>query len=402
MKKIVIVGAGNAGCFTALHYAWHTRNNPDIHIELRYDPTIAPEPVGQATLLDPPKILWAALGFNWHNNPIHATMKSGILYEQWGNANDKIYHSFPADTMAMHYSPAEMQDFILKSRYFDVVECNVDDLSQIDADYIFDCRGKPSDMSDYDILVNPTNAVHLGKPRWDTSVEKWSRHVATQDGWTFVIPTAHTSPSHEVCVGYLYNDEITTDTRSKFNFLKTFDVEYTKTVKFQNYVAKNPVIDDRIILNGNRLFFLEPLESSSVQTYYEWIRRTYEVIVNGNGTLKEVSDSILRYIEQTQNFVLWHYKSGSLHETPFWEYASSLKFHDQQFSEMLLKVIEHSESDVLPVEYGGLAPSEPSDYYGQWTYWNMKIWHNGVSFPRNIQEEFLYGRSEYNRLLMGS
>ena len=26
--KIVVIGAGNGGCFTALHTGWYTRNNP--------------------------------------------------------------------------------------------------------------------------------------------------------------------------------------------------------------------------------------------------------------------------------------------------------------------------------------------------------------------------------------
>jgi len=397
-KKITVVGAGNAGCLTALAYGWNLRNHPDYHVELRYDPSVPAEPVGQATLLDAPRLLWSAMNFNWKNNPIKATMKSGIMYEQWGKVNDTIYHTFPADTMAMHYCPAEMQKFVLLSRYFDVIEDDVEDLSSIDADYIFDCRGKPTDYSDYQDLVNPTNAVALGKPRWDTTYDKWSRHIATQDGWTFVIPTPHDSPSHEVCVGYLYNDQITSDARAQFNFIRLLDVEYTKTIKFKNYVAKNAVIDDRIILNGNRLFFLEPMESSSVQTYYEWIRRSFDAIVLNKMSLQEAGQSMLRYIKQVQNFVLWHYKFGSMHDTPFWNHASNMTFNDSQFHEMLAKAITLNEGDCLPEHYGGLAPN---DYYGQWTYWNMKLWYNGVSYPRNIQNEVDPSAFIYKRCLYG-
>ena len=35
--KIAVVGAGNAGCFTALHYAFHLRK-ADFDIELIYNP----------------------------------------------------------------------------------------------------------------------------------------------------------------------------------------------------------------------------------------------------------------------------------------------------------------------------------------------------------------------------
>ena len=57
--------------------------------------------------------------------------------------NDKHFHPFPADRMAMHYCPAEMQRLILKSQLFTVNATSVLDLNDIDADFVFDCRGKP-------------------------------------------------------------------------------------------------------------------------------------------------------------------------------------------------------------------------------------------------------------------
>ena len=218
--KIVVVGAGNGGCFTALYLGWHTRNNPDVEVELIYNPERSPEIVGQATLVDAPCLLWAATDFNWYDNPIHATFKSGILYEGWGKVNDKICHSFPANTMAMHYCPWEMQNLVLNSGHFKVIEDEVDPY-EIDADYIFDCRGKPDDFSDYEELKNPINACILAEPNWDTTKSLWSRHVATPDGWTFVIPTFSSSPSHKYCVGYCYN---------KLNSISSFNSIITVTL----------------------------------------------------------------------------------------------------------------------------------------------------------------------------
>ena len=51
MKKITVVGGGNAGCFTALYCAWMD-NQKDFEVELIYDPEIPPERVGQATILE--------------------------------------------------------------------------------------------------------------------------------------------------------------------------------------------------------------------------------------------------------------------------------------------------------------------------------------------------------------
>ena len=45
--KVSIVGAGNAGCFTALYYSWHAK---DIEVELIHNPDKPPVTVGQGTI----------------------------------------------------------------------------------------------------------------------------------------------------------------------------------------------------------------------------------------------------------------------------------------------------------------------------------------------------------------
>tara|TARA_B100000287_G_scaffold69837_1_gene61343 strand:+ start:100 stop:1209 length:1110 start_codon:yes stop_codon:yes gene_type:complete len=363
--KVSVVGGGNAGVFTALYLSLYGRNL-NLEVELIYNPEIPPERVGQATLLDPPKILWNATGFNWYNNNIHATMKSGILYEGFGKVNDKVFHDFSPNYMAMHYCPWEMQKHILNSGIFKVIEGDVDP-KYVDSDYFFDCRGKPDNYSDYEELINPTNACILAKPNWDTSKALWSRHVATPDGWTFVIPTYTTSPSNDYCVGYCYNSNITSKEDAEKNMLEMFDVEVTKHVNYKNYMAKNPVIDDRIILNGNRLFFLEPMESSSTQTYIEVARYFC------NYGCKGLSNKVREYIKYTQNFILWHYQFGSKYETPFWDYVKSLKFIDPKFDDIL--------RESKNMTFGGIKLYEENDNipcYAQWTRYAFKLWYDGM------------------------
>ena len=363
MRKVSVVGGGNAGVFTALYFAWYGQDE----VELIYNPQIPPERVGQATLLDPPRMLWNATGFDWYHNQINATFKSGILYEGWGQVNDKVFHAFPADGMAMHYCPWEMQKHVLDSGVFKVVEGDVDDINSIDSDLIFDCRGKPDDYSEYEELINPINACILGKPKWNVSEAFWSRHVATPDGWTFVIPTHSKSPSHDYCVGYCYNSNITSRAVAQSNFLEMFDVQVKHHVNFKNYVAKNAVIDDRIVLNGNRLFFLDPLESSSTQTYIELAR-----FVLNNG-VRDASNQVRRYIKQVQNFVLWHYNCGSKYDTPFWDYAKSLTFNDPEFDSILDSSIKSSDYDIMDQ-----ANNNSRSGYGQWTPYAFKLWYDGM------------------------
>ena len=373
--KISVVGGGNGGCFTALYLAWHRK---DIEVELIYNPEVLPERVGQATLLNPPTLLWAATGFDWYHNPIHATMKSGILYEGWGQVNEEVFHPFPPQSMAMHYCPWEMQASIMQSGHFNVVHGDVDP-KDVDADYVFDCRGNRDDFSEYEDLINPVNACVLGKPKWNTSRNPWSRHVATPDGWTFVIPTRYKSPSHDFCVGYCYNSDITQQEVAEYNFLEKFDVDVTKHVKFRNYVAKNPMIDDRIILNGNRLFFLEPLESSSTQTYIQWADYIMKNILTKEVSSSEASKECRRYVEELQNFVLWHYQCGSKYNTPFWDYAKSLTFKDPEFDSILYESRSYDQYGIIPKSFGGHSMEVEDCFYGQWTPYSFKVWDQGMT-----------------------
>ena len=371
--KVVVIGAGNGGCFTALHWGWHTRNNSDVEVELIYNPETSPERVGQATVIDAPSLLWAATDFNWYDNSIHATLKSGILYEGWGKLNDKIYHSFPADKMAMHYCPWEMQNLVLNSGHFKVTEGEVEP-HEVDADYIFDCRGKPDDFSEYEDLKNPINACILAEPNWDTTKALWSRHVATPDGWTFVIPTHSSSPSHKYCVGYCYNSNITSKENAENNFLNMFDVNVTKHVKFKNYIAKSPLVDGRIFKNGNRLFFLEPMESSSNQAYIAWVRMSFDYIFKYNDL--DPNETVINYVKQLQNFVLWHYKYGSKYNTPFWDYAKTFTIDDPRFYEIVDSFTHYSKYDNKPTHYGGLAENP---HYGQWDLYSWESWYEGMT-----------------------
>ena len=371
--KIVVIGAGNGGCFTALHTGWYTRNNPDVEVELIYNPETSPEAVGQATVIDVPSLLWAATDFNWYNNNINATFKSGILYEGWGKVNDEVFHPFPADKMAMHYCPWEMQNLVLNSGHFKVTEGEVHPY-QVDADYIFDRRGKPDDFSDYEDLKNPINACILAEPNWDTTKALWSRHVATPDGWTFVIPTHSSSPSHKYCVGYCYNSNITSKENAENNFLNMFDVNVTKHVNFKNYVAKNAVVDNRIFKNGNRLFFLEPMESSSSQAYISWVRMVFDYIFNDKDF--NPNASVINYIKQLQNFVLWHYQYGSKYDTPFWDHAKTFTIDDPRFHEIKDLCSKSSMYDCRPVYYGGDAQITG---FGQWDLYSFKCWNDGMT-----------------------
>ena len=153
--------------------------------------------------------------------------------------------------------------------------------------------------------------------------------------------------------------------------LEMFDVEVTKHVNYNNYVSKDVVIDGRIILNGNRLFFLEPLESSSTQTYIEVARQFAMLIGDEVGKLNH---QIPNYIKHLQNFVLWHYQFGSKYNTPFWDYAQQLVFNDHIFDYKLKESISTGWKDLH-----GEIMVHPDIGYAQWNNYAIKLWYEGMT-----------------------
>ena len=153
-----------------------------------------------------------------------------------------------------------------------------------------------------------------------------------------------------------------------------FDVNVTKHVKFKNYIAKSPLVDGRIFKNGNRLFFLEPMESSSNQAYIAWVRMSFDYIFKYNDL--DPNETVINYVKQLQNFVLWHYQYGSKYNTPFWDYAKTFTIDDPRFYEIVDSFLNYSKYDNKPIHYGGLAENP---HYGQWDLYSWESWYKGVT-----------------------
>ncbi len=370
--KITIVGAGNAGCATALHYSHYVKLDkvPDVEIELVYDENQPAEKVGQGTFPDMPELLWYALGCDWYNNPIHCTVKKGFLYENWGKRNHKFFHAFPFGKSGIHHDTSLFQKTILESGLFKVKTGRVENLEEIDADYIFDCRGKPQKLNEeYEELVNPLNCCLLGTSYERQPNENWTKAVATPDGWCFVIPNTTETTSF----GYLFNDEYTTKAQATLNLLKISGIDSNEFLKFNKYVAKEP-IQGRVILNGNRLFFLEPLEGTAMSIYLGVARRTYNWIIFKHMSPEQIAQDTLKLIHECEKFILWHYAAGSKYRSKFWDYATELTttLSCKRFDEILEDTVK-TEEIVLRSSFGSTQP-----LYGSWARESIRNWYDNV------------------------
>ena len=363
-KKITILGRGNAGCFAALHFATYTK----AEVELLYDPGTSAEKVGQATVLEAPVLLWHGLGLDWYHNPIEATPKFGVLYENWGKKDKPLFHPFSFNSVAIHYSPQKLQDAIINSGKFKVKEQKINDPKEVDSEHVFDCRGKLWNQPEqYETLDNPLNSVLLKQTNDRVPNINWTRCVATPDGWTFVIPNTNNTTSN----GYLYNKDITPKEKAKDNFKEIFKVEDPiEGFNFNCYLARNP-IQDNVFLGGNRLFFLEPLEATAVQAYLKWYRLCHDHIFDGVPQ-EVIVTKFKNYVHELERFIYWHYLFGSKYDTKFWQKAAKYKIKDKAFN----KLVAYARQTSMTTLRGGKGIN--GSFYGQWLPISFKYWDNGI------------------------
>ena len=192
----------------------------------------------------------------------------------------------------------------------------------------------------------------------------WTDCVATPDGWCFRIPNTD-SVSH----GYLFNKDITTVEQARENFRDIFGIDSTDNLNFSNYISNQFMIDDRIFLNGNKLMFIEPLEANSNPAYVH-ATSTYLSYLKGSLSKKYIHTEIFSYVLKIQNYLLWLYQSGSKYDTPFWDYATSLKFEDNLF-DALVSACSHRSMESI---WSLMDEQSVPDHYGQWDLSSIKNW----------------------------
>lgn len=366
--KISILGAGNAGCVTALHFAFYRLNlNYNVELELIYDPNIKPVPTGQGTTLDFPKLLSPALLTNFVTN-FPTTIKTGIMYEGWSD-KEKIFHGFTHGDYGVHFNPQEFQQFVCKNLDIKFIESKIIDYNSIDSDYIIDCRGAPKELDNYEKLINPLNCALLGNLDKKDNDVLWTRTIATPDGWCFYIPLPDTTS-----VGYIYNSNITEEKEARDNFKNLFkNVNINQVFPFKQYLAKEPIIEDRVLLNGNKLFFIEPLEATAVGTYIATCRFYWDYIFNGQKK-QDINFNLKKFIYQIQNFILWHYKKGSKFDTPFWKHAIKLyEKNDNRDIEHIVKILKSMNKENEQKVF-----HKVNMKYAQWDEWSLMNWWKGM------------------------
>jgi tryptophan halogenase len=344
-KTLAVVGVGSAGILSLSHFCSVFDNSWDI-VSI-YNPEIKIIGIGEST--NPAFISNVEYGLNFSMlddiKELDGTYKFATRFIDW--KEHYIDSPLLEGRSAIHFNNFKFKEFAfkrLKSLWpnkFKIIEGNVDSLTNIlsdDAyqlvqatvngnnyyfDYVIDCRGFPSDYTDYTVCENmPVNRclVHnIEKPGdWN-----YTGHRATLDGWMFEIPLLSRRS-----YGYLFNDTITPCNTARENFSKLIDVplEMLNNIEysFKSYYSKKAV-DGRIFKSGNRFGFFEPMSATSMYMYSK-LNSLYEqhILASENNNpfgLLNTNDEATTLAKRLQDLICFFYHGGSKYDTEFWKMA---------------------------------------------------------------------------------
>jgi hypothetical protein len=346
-KSIAVIGVGSAGILSLSHFCSVFDNSWDI-ISI-YNPKINIVGIGEST--NPAFIQTIEYGLNFSMlddiNEIDGTYKFATRYLDWKDHH--IDSPLIEGRSAIHFNNFKLKDFAFKRlkslwpKKFKEIVGNISKIENIYNDnlqvekvkliidgkdyyfdYVIDCRGFPSDYSEYHICEKmPVNHAIVHN-KMIPGTWNYTGHRATQDGWMFEIPLT-TRQSY----GYLFNDKITSVEKAKENFSNTInvpvdqldDIEY----KFQSYYAMEAV-DGRICKNGNRFGFFEPMSATSMFMYVK-LNKLYEDHIRASETnnllqLLKTNSEAHKLANQLQDLICFFYHGGSKYDTEFWRIAT--------------------------------------------------------------------------------
>ena len=164
----------------------------------------------------------------------------------------------------------------------------------------------------------PTNSAYvINIPRQENF--QFAGHTAMKNGWMFTL-NIHS----RVSFGYLFNDNITDDDEILDEMYKNISPQSDKYrhFTFKSYHAKK-FVENRIILNGNRALFYEPIEALS-GVFYDTISDYALSYMQRHIGEKPMNVELIELAHDYQSIICYLYQGGSIYNTPFWDNAKKL------------------------------------------------------------------------------
>ncbi|MDB4348980.1 tryptophan 7-halogenase [bacterium] len=348
--KIAILGAGSAGILTTGCILKDFKNrNIECEVTHIFDPNIPILGVGESTTSEVTFAIGQAFDFIFATEAkeLNSTTKYGTHYIDW--RKDDIIFPFQSGYHAVHFDArdfAKMGLERLKKLYpnYKLLNANVEYEDLDEYDYVIDCRGRPTDFTDYkecDLILN--SALVYDDP--EPSDFGFTRHVAHKYGWMFVIPLQHRT-SH----GFLYNKDFCSREDAEQELIRITkatekDIENFRTFNLKPYYCKK-TIDGKILKSGNRAVFFEPMSANSLymavknaQIHSEYIR--------GEITQDEANKLCILNYRAVEDLINLIYHGGSIYENEFWEWAKERATENLKQTDVLKRYVADQDDEMF-------------------------------------------------------
>jgi tryptophan halogenase len=358
-KRLGIIGVGSAGILSLSYFCAHLDNTWEV-VSIN-DPNGKILGIGESSNPSFVSALEAGLGFNMYDDikELDATYKFGTMWKTW---RDKEFISpLLGGNTAIHFNNFKLKEFAIPRLHqrwphkFSELSGKVEELighaSHVDVvvdgvnhqyNYIIDCRGFPTEWDDYNICENmPVNhaLVHNKDLPGDWM---YTGHRAHKNGWMFEIPL-----TNRQSYGYLFNNNITTVEDAKKDFSQEIDVPVDQLqnieYKFQSFYTTK-LLDGRILKNGNRAIFFEPISATSLFMYDQANRIFLSYLNHSIETPERVNKEFINVASALRELICWFYHGGSTYDTPFWQ-ATKEKTRPVVENSQMMKMLKHSYAE---------------------------------------------------------
>ncbi len=364
--RIAILGVGSAGAISVAQFCAHVPKGWKV-VSI-HDPTIPAFQIGESTNANMVSVLEQACHFSFTEDlpKMESTIKFGNKFINWRETD--WFNPLLDGGVGIHFNNFKLKDFVLErvkkywSNKFEIIEGNISEVvnhgtyadvvvnGKVEKfDWVVDTRGTPSNWDEYEIVdgisIN-SGIIHTVQEPGDF---QYTEHMATANGWMFGVPltTRHTH-------GYLYNDKITTKEEAiedMRQYFKTDDIGRKNApahYQFKSYFAKK-VLEGRILKNGNRANFFEPISASGI---FYYIHTNYLLIDLFKGKHNEdaVNQKFTEFGNQLADLICFFYHGGSTFDTPFWRYAKdnarNRLFRSTHFRKALIDCFVKSQAEL--------------------------------------------------------
>lgn len=348
--KIAILGAGSAGILTTGCILRDFKNRGiDCEVTHIFDPNIPILGVGESTTSEVTFAIGQAFDFIFatESKELNSTTKYGTHYIDW--RKDDIIFPFQSGYHAVHFDArdfAKMGLERLKKLYpnYKLLNANVEYEDLDEYDYVIDCRGRPTDFTDYkecDLILN--SALVYDDP--EPSDFGFTRHVAHKYGWMFVIPLQHRT-SH----GLLYNDAFATRLEAEQELIRITnatekDVKNFRTFSLKPYYCKK-TIDGKILKSGNRAVFFEPMSANSL---YMAVKNAqiHSQYIRGEITQDEANELCILNYRAVEDLINLIYHGGSIYENDFWMWATHRASNNLEETNVLKRYVADQDDEMF-------------------------------------------------------